>query len=163
PLFELLGGELPDGQPGPPWPAGLNLTRADIPRLAPYLRDDWYMLAVGFWRDFHPSRYLETTRPIVAALINRLARRDLCKVRQRGPERAKAWAPPYLSDRNPSVRFAAALIVFRTGDKAAARKVLGDALEAHEVDYWTVEAVRLLLTEGSPESVRAAARVFLAP
>jgi len=59
---------------------GLGLTLADAPRLAPYLKDDWFLLIVSFWRDFHPDRTLESSRPLFAGLIDRLAKRDLCRV-----------------------------------------------------------------------------------
>jgi hypothetical protein len=59
-------------------PQGLKLTVADIPYLAPFLREDWYLLCVSFWRDFHPDRHLDTTRPVIAAIINSLAWKDIC-------------------------------------------------------------------------------------
>lgn len=59
---------------------GLDLTVADIPALAPYLRDEWYLLIVSFWRDFHPGRDLATSRPYIAGWINGLAQHDLCKL-----------------------------------------------------------------------------------
>jgi hypothetical protein len=58
---------------------GLELTVADIPYLAPFLRDDWHILCVSFWRDFHPDRSLGTTRPLFVAIIDGLAKRDLCQ------------------------------------------------------------------------------------
>lgn len=69
---------------GPYWKEanekGLDLTVADIAQLAKYLRDDWFILAVGFWRDFHPSRTLKTTREVFASLINGVAHQKLCDV-----------------------------------------------------------------------------------
>jgi hypothetical protein len=59
-------------------PRGLELTTADIPQLASYLRDDWYILAVSFWRDFHPARNMHDTRELLATLINQTAKRNLC-------------------------------------------------------------------------------------
>jgi len=58
---------------------GLDLTIADIPHLAPFLRDDWHILCVSFWRDFSPDRHLATTRPLFGEVINDLAKRDLCQ------------------------------------------------------------------------------------
>lgn len=59
----------------------LNPTVADIPAIAPYLRDDWFLLAVGYFRDFHPSRTLQRTRPLYVAIINNAARQEICSVR----------------------------------------------------------------------------------
>jgi hypothetical protein len=58
---------------------GMGLTVADIPALAEHLREDWLVLAVSFHRNFTPSRTLHHTRPLVASLINRIARRQLCR------------------------------------------------------------------------------------
>jgi hypothetical protein len=58
---------------------GLELTVADIPQLAPFLRDDWHLLSVSFWRDFSPERYLDTTRPLFGSIIDGLAKRNLCQ------------------------------------------------------------------------------------
>jgi len=81
PYVELVGGrEEPyddDGEEKKPSP-GMQLTVADIPTLAQLLRDNWHILCVSFWRDFHPERDLETTRPMFANIINGLAKRDLC-------------------------------------------------------------------------------------
>jgi hypothetical protein len=57
---------------------GMELTVADIPILAPHLRDDWHLLCVSFWRDFAPDRHLETTRPLFVEIINGLAKKDIC-------------------------------------------------------------------------------------
>ena len=59
---------------------GLDLKVADIPTLVPYLREDWYVLCVSFWRDFHPNRDLGTSRPCFARWINELAQHDLCEL-----------------------------------------------------------------------------------
>jgi hypothetical protein len=56
---------------------GLGLTGADVRLLAEYLRDDWYMPSVSYWRDFHPQRELHRTREVVAYLINKAARSRL--------------------------------------------------------------------------------------
>jgi hypothetical protein len=61
---------------------GMELAVADIRLLAPHLRDDWHLLIVSFWRDFHPDRTLHTSRPLFARLINDLAKRDLCDPRK---------------------------------------------------------------------------------
>jgi hypothetical protein len=52
---------------------GLELTVADIAHLAPFLREDWHLLCVSFWRDFSPDRDLDTTRPLFGSIINGLA------------------------------------------------------------------------------------------
>jgi hypothetical protein len=77
--------------------------------------------------------------------------------------RAKDLAPPHLADTDPSVRFAAALIVFRTGDKAKARPVLGDGLASSHLHGLHADAIEELLKEGSAESRKEAARVFANP
>ena len=58
---------------------GLDLKVADIPTLVPYLRDDWYLLCVSFWRDFHPDRNLTKSRTYFVRWIDDLARHDLCE------------------------------------------------------------------------------------
>jgi hypothetical protein len=55
-------------------------TIKDVPQLSKYLRDDWYIPTVTFWRNFHPSRKLHHTRPLFAHMINQLAGRDLCEI-----------------------------------------------------------------------------------
>ena len=40
-------------------PRGLGLTLKDVPQLSKYLREDWLMPTVSFWRDFHPGRLSE--------------------------------------------------------------------------------------------------------
>lgn len=84
PLVELAGPV--DGflRRGDKRPRGLELTTADIELLAPYLREDWFVLAVSFWRDFHPNRNLHGTRSLVANLINHLARQELCNAEKLG-------------------------------------------------------------------------------
>lgn len=78
--------------------SGLALKVADIPALVPHLKEDWHTLAVEFWRDFHPSRTLQSTRPILERIINELARREICdpEIREhgleKGMERIAAWA-----------------------------------------------------------------------
>ena len=59
---------------------GLNLTIHDVPHLSKYLREDWLMPTITFWRNFHPSRTVNTTRPMFAAIINQVAGKDICKV-----------------------------------------------------------------------------------
>jgi len=58
---------------------GLELTIADIPALAPHLRENWYQLTVGFWRDFAADRYLGRTREEIFSIIDGLAHRDICE------------------------------------------------------------------------------------
>jgi hypothetical protein len=79
---------------------------------------------------------------------------------RKGPARAKDLAPKYLKDGDRSLRFYAALVVFRTGDRTRARKALGDALATQEVDGWLADAVDLLLGEGRAESKEQVPRVF---
>jgi hypothetical protein len=74
--------------------------------------------------------------------------------------RAKGLAPKFLSAGEPELRFAAALVVFRTGDRDRARPLLGDAIARRAVDWWTAEAVEALLKEGGDESKTQAARLF---
>jgi hypothetical protein len=75
---------------------------ADVPRLAAHLRDDWSILALGYGKLIAPSYVLLTTRPLIADVINGLARKDICRLerwptltaRQRDQEIARiaAWA-----------------------------------------------------------------------
>jgi hypothetical protein len=79
PVVELAGridGFRIVGQKGP---KGLQLAVGDLPLLAPYLRDDWFILAVSFFRDFHPARDMSTTREVFASLINEVAKCKLCE------------------------------------------------------------------------------------
>ncbi|MEO0474375.1 MAG: hypothetical protein AAF085_00200 [Planctomycetota bacterium] len=96
-LTSDIGWFHPDEQPKP---VGMDLTVDDIPLLAEHLHEDWHILAVSFWRDFHPSRNLHTTREILVGIINDLAGDDLVDVEQLLNEqttdaeikRVQAWA-----------------------------------------------------------------------
>jgi hypothetical protein len=79
PLTELVGSR--SWRDDEPKLKGLELTVKDIPRLSKYLREDWYMLIVSFWRDFSPERDLSSTRSEFASIINDLARKDICRIR----------------------------------------------------------------------------------
>jgi hypothetical protein len=74
--------------------------------------------------------------------------------------KAKELAPKFLSAREKELRFTAALVVFRTGDREKTRPLLGDAISRREVDGWTAEAVAALLKDGSDESKKQVARLF---
>jgi hypothetical protein len=79
PYVELVGGNEGDFEDAAKKSfKGLELTVADIPHLAPFLLEDWHILCVSFWRDFSAERDLDTTRPLVADLINSLAKKDIC-------------------------------------------------------------------------------------
>lgn len=79
--YTELTGETGWGHPkGEPEPVGMKLTVDDIPRLADHLREDWHILAVSFWRDFHPDRSLHTTREIIIDVIDGLASDTLVDV-----------------------------------------------------------------------------------
>jgi hypothetical protein len=80
PVVELIGNRSETVEDNKKKPQGLNLVFADIPDLVPFLKDDWYLLIVSFWRDFHPDRTLERSRPFIADLINGLALHDLCEL-----------------------------------------------------------------------------------
>jgi hypothetical protein len=81
PYIELVGGSEgyfdDEDKKGP---KGLELTVADIPSLAPFLREDWHLLCVSFWRDFSSDRHLDTTRPLFGSIIDGLAKRNLARV-----------------------------------------------------------------------------------
>jgi hypothetical protein len=57
----------------------LKLTIDDVPALTPGLKSDWFILAVGFWRDFNEERHILHTRPLLCELIDKLAGRDICR------------------------------------------------------------------------------------
>ena len=76
------------------------------------------------------------------------------------PAKAKDIAPQYLQDTNDMVRLAAGMIVFKTGDKAAARSAIGKSLAHGWINLSTVEAADLLLNDGTPESRAEVARLF---
>ncbi len=71
--------------------------------------------------------------------------------------RAKDLAPKYLTDKDESLRLAAALIVFKTGDKPTARKVLGDVVATGRL--WS-GAADALLEDNTPESRKELVRLF---
>lgn len=90
PLEELLGNSEPrsnqeddDGNkiPLPPIP-GMNLGIRDVPVIAPFLREDNWILSVGFWRTFHPSRTMTSTRELLACLLKESAKRELVDERE---------------------------------------------------------------------------------
>jgi len=72
PLAELLGGDVWDGEDFREH-EGMKPTLADVPVIAPFLRDDWLVLTLSYWRDFHPGRTLVHTREVHAAAINEIA------------------------------------------------------------------------------------------
>lgn len=92
PLVELLGSEPAegeeeeeveeDGKEKPVRVPGLKPGIRDIPVIAPFLRDDHLILAVGFWRTFHPSRTLTGTREILAWVLERAAKREVVNHRE---------------------------------------------------------------------------------
>jgi hypothetical protein len=73
-----------------PRPKGMELTLKDVPQLSKHLREDWYVPIVSFWRDFHPDRRLGSTRPMIAEIVDGLARRDICQIQRWGGMGAKA-------------------------------------------------------------------------
>jgi hypothetical protein len=82
PYVELLGNKHEHYHGDEAISDGLGLTGADIRLLAEYLRDDWYMPSVSYWRNFDPQRKVERTRPLVADLINEAAMSRLCDERK---------------------------------------------------------------------------------
>src|SRR5262249_44214306 len=80
PLTELAGEIHGEVEPGAKITGGLGLTAADIPALAPHLRNDWYMPTVSYFRDFASYRQLHSLRPLLASIINNLAKRKLVDV-----------------------------------------------------------------------------------
>ena len=102
PYVELTGKQSELAARVCPPAAPLKLTAADIPLIAPYLKEDWSILAVGFPRDFMDQRHLLSTRPIFCEIMNGLAGQRLCDIdseewaspsgRESIIERAKSWA-----------------------------------------------------------------------
>ncbi len=98
PVVELMGSRERDEKAV----KGLELKTADIALLAPYLKDDHYLLIVSFWRDFAADRTLHGTRGLFAGIINYLAKQDLCRSeryermseaeRDKDIQRIVAWA-----------------------------------------------------------------------
>lgn len=88
------------GRAEKPGPVGMKLNIDDILVLAEHLSEDWHILAVSFWRDFHPGRNLHTTREILIDIINGLASEKLVNVERLIDEettaaeikRIQAWA-----------------------------------------------------------------------
>jgi hypothetical protein len=80
PLTELAGEFEGEVDPGATIRGGLGLTAPDIPALAPHLREDWYMPTISFFRSFATGRHLHRVRPLLASIINNLAKRKLVDV-----------------------------------------------------------------------------------
>jgi hypothetical protein len=80
PLVELAGEFEGEVDPGATISGGLGLTAPDIPALAPHLREDWYMPTISFFRSFATGRHLHSVRPLLASIINNLAKRKLVDV-----------------------------------------------------------------------------------
>jgi hypothetical protein len=59
---------------------GIHLTLRDVPQLSKYLREDWLMLCVHYWREFHPARTIPTTRSQFVMIINDLAKEKICNL-----------------------------------------------------------------------------------
>ncbi len=55
----------------------MQLEVKDLPALLPFLDDDNFVLAYGYWRDFHPGRYLYTVNSFIAELVNHAAACDI--------------------------------------------------------------------------------------
>ena len=49
----------------------------DLPLLLPFLDDQNYVLAYGYWRNFHPGRSLYRANDLVAGIINAVAKHPL--------------------------------------------------------------------------------------
>lgn len=84
-------------------PASATRVRlADVPQLARYLADDWTVLALTDGIHTKPGYVRLSTRPLLADVINGLARRDICRLdrwtnltareREREIARIAAWA-----------------------------------------------------------------------
>jgi hypothetical protein len=74
--------------------------------------------------------------------------------------RAAGLARKYLDAKDSSLRRQAGLIVFRTGGKDRTRPILSDGLAKGAINGWVANAVKALLEDGSPESVRQVKRLF---
>lgn len=85
--------------------------------------------------------------------------------RQLDPKASRADAKLYLNNKDLGVRLEAALILFQTGERSASLSILGDALAGGD-EYSVlnlssmIEAVELLLKDGSAASLKAAGRLF---
>ncbi len=74
PYTELTGKTNTFHRGEDPTSASMKLTVNDIPRVAKHLQEeDWHILAVSFWRDFHPHRGLHKTEPILRRIVSDLA------------------------------------------------------------------------------------------
>jgi hypothetical protein len=79
PLVELMGPVDGFRLKGEQEAKGLELTVVDIAHLAPFLKDDWYLLMVSFHRDFGPDRHLHSSRGLFTVIINSIAKQDICR------------------------------------------------------------------------------------
>jgi hypothetical protein len=57
--------------------AKMELAVKDIPVLLPYVDDEDFILAYGYWRDFHPGRTLYPVKAFAVQLIDQTACREL--------------------------------------------------------------------------------------
>ena len=60
----------------------LKPTIAEVPIVAGYMREDWHIPTVTFWRDFHPSRTLFRTGPIFRDIVNDACVEEVCNPRE---------------------------------------------------------------------------------
>lgn len=78
PLLTLMGGTIYNWETGEEQEVlGMNLTIKDLTTIAPYLKEDWLILSVGYWRSHYPSRSMIGTREVVNWLLERSAGREI--------------------------------------------------------------------------------------
>jgi hypothetical protein len=126
-------------------------------------------VAVGqkwFWLRSRVVRLLKAKDARVYDVMNRILEQDETDSQTRGEilglyreydaARAKDLATKYLADKDAYLRLSAALIVFKIGDKAKARPILGDAVGD---GYGWQAAAEALLDDGRPESRKELGRL----
>lgn len=165
----------------------LNLTPADILTIAPYLHNDWYIPTVSFWRDFHPSRNLHSTRELFTRIIDHAAGQEICYRRGddwRSPKGREAIVARIMAWARDNAGASRATLLLRALEKELAGEKdwdttagqAGELVELKETkavalmlrfiedkatDGWTIQPVLAACAELDLAAAKAASKRFL--
>ena len=118
----------------------LKLEVKELPALLPFIDDENYVLAYGYWRDFHPTRYMYQVNGFVVEIINRVAHRDL--IDRKLMERADAAG-------FKAVREAAEKWIAANAGKTRVQLLLEDVEHAAEFRQFSSAAMELARAHGA--------------